>query len=201
MTPDHRQFKSGANRDSDLGKLDYEGFLSPLVLERYAQYLNDHRKLPDGTLRDSDNWQKGIPFEVYIKSGLRHVFDVWAAHRGYPIFDPKTEEPIDIEDAICAVLFNFQGYLLELLHDRIASSTYDVDMAQTDEKPVVTGPAVLHDDPPLGPTSGSFTKEDMEKIRTGFDKAQFKNEEKGPLTLGEDYIRDDDAEGRGRGEN
>ncbi|KKK53952.1 hypothetical protein LCGC14_3089650, partial [marine sediment metagenome] len=31
-----RTFDSGANRSSEEGKLDFEGFLSPLVLERYA---------------------------------------------------------------------------------------------------------------------------------------------------------------------
>ncbi len=166
---EHRQFDTGANRDSDLGKLDFEGFLSPLVLERYAQYLNDHRKLPDGTLRDSDNWQKGMSTTVYMKSGLRHVFDVWSAHRGYPIFNPKTEEPIDIEDAICAILFNFQGYLLELLHDRINSNTYEVDVAQTDPPEVVHSPGwEMSNQPVTVPTP---------KV------------EKGPLTLDENYLR------------
>jgi len=142
----HRQFETGANRDTDLGKLDYEGFLNPIVLERYSQYLNSHRALPDGTIRDSDNWQRGIPLDVYIKSGLRHVVDTWAAHRGYPIFDVKTHQPIDIEDAICGILFNFQGYLLELLHDRIDQQKYDVGLAQGAEAEYEVIPGV-----PQGP--------------------------------------------------
>jgi len=68
---------------------------------------------------------------VYIKSGLRHVFDVWSAHRGYPIFNPKTGDPVDIEDAICAILYNFHGYLLELLHERMRSNTYDVEIPES----------------------------------------------------------------------
>ena len=66
-----RNFETGATRDSDVGKLDYEGFLCPLVLERYAQYLHKHRQTANG-MRDSDNWQNGIPRDVYIKSASMH---------------------------------------------------------------------------------------------------------------------------------
>lgn len=103
-----RQFKSGATRNSDDGKLDFEGFLSPLVLERYAQYMHSHRKQADGKVRDSDNWQKGIPMTAYIKSAWRHFFSWWKAHRGWP-----TEE--DVETSICALIFNSMGYLHEYL--------------------------------------------------------------------------------------
>lgn len=30
-----REFKTGANRNSDEAKIDFEGFLSPLVLQKY----------------------------------------------------------------------------------------------------------------------------------------------------------------------
>ena len=72
-----RQFKTGATRDTDEGKYDYEGFISPLVLERFAQYMHKHRKQSDGNLRASDNWQKGIPKDAYIKSAWRHFVDWW----------------------------------------------------------------------------------------------------------------------------
>lgn len=103
-----RSFDSGATRDSDDSKLDFEGFLSPAVLERYAQYMNKHRIQSDGTLRDSDNWQKGMPEEVYVKSLLRHVWDLWLLHRGYKAREPK-------EDALCAIMFNAMGLLNEQL--------------------------------------------------------------------------------------
>ena len=64
-----RTFDSGATRSDEPDRLDYEGFLSPLVLERYAQYMHEHRKRADGTLRSSDNWQRGIPRDEYMKSG------------------------------------------------------------------------------------------------------------------------------------
>jgi hypothetical protein len=106
-----RQFESGAYRDTDEDKFDYEGFLSPFVLERYAEYMNKHRMQSNGELRDSDNWQKGIPKYVYIKSGWRHFFDWWKEHRGIP-----TKE--GIEDALCALMFNVMGYLHELLKEK-----------------------------------------------------------------------------------
>jgi len=105
-----RKFTTGATRNSDEDKFDYEGFLSPLVLERFAEYMHKHRKQADGELRSSDNWQKGIPKEAYMKSGWRHFFSWWKAHRGL-----KTEE--DIEESLCALLFNVQGYLHETLRE------------------------------------------------------------------------------------
>lgn len=103
-----RKFKSGATRDDDKDKMDYEGFLSSLVLQRFAQYMNKHRKQADGNLRDSDNWQKGIPLDAYIKSAWRHFHDWWMEHRGY-----KSRE--GLEDALCALMFNVMGYLYEIL--------------------------------------------------------------------------------------
>jgi len=107
-----RQFKTGANRNSDDGKLDYEGFFSPLVLDRLAQYMHKHRYLEDGTLRDSDNWQKGIPQDAYMKSGWRHFMDWWKEHRGLPSRE-------GLEDALCGLIFNAMGYLFELLKKKI----------------------------------------------------------------------------------
>ena len=103
-----REFKTGATRDDDVGKYDLEGFLSPIVLQRYAEYMNKHRKQADGKLRASDNWIKGIPKEAYIKSAFRHFMDWWLEHRGY-------ESREGLEDALCALLFNVQGYLYEHL--------------------------------------------------------------------------------------
>lgn len=105
-----REFDSGATRDTDENKLDFEGFLSPLVLNRYAEYMNKNRVQADGKLRDSDNWQKGIPKTEYMKSGFRHFFDWWFNHRGLAALARET-----IEEALCGLLFNAMGYLHEHL--------------------------------------------------------------------------------------
>jgi len=109
-----RKFETGATRDGDADKLDYEGFLSPLALRRYAEYMHRHRVQADGKLRASDNWQKGIPFNAYIKSLWRHFIDLWTLHRGLPAVDQKDGHAISKEEALCAIIFNAFGYLHEL---------------------------------------------------------------------------------------
>lgn len=106
-----REFDTGATRGTEEGKPDYEGFLSPLVLQRYGQYMNKHRIQSDGRPRSSDNWQKGIPLNVYIKSAWRHFLDWWLEHRGH-----SSRE--GLEDALCGLLFNVMGYLHEKLQAR-----------------------------------------------------------------------------------
>lgn len=111
-----RTFQSGATRDEDDGKLDFEGFLSPLALERYAEYMHEHRMI-DGKLRPSDNWQKGIPPSAYMKSMWRHFFDVWALYRRGR--RGETVNVGELSDALCAVLFNAMGFLHELMKAQI----------------------------------------------------------------------------------
>lgn len=104
-----RHFETGATRSDDSGKLDFDGFYSPIVMRRFAQYMHKCRKLPDGTMRDSGNWKAGIPIKQYIKSLWRHFFAVWSWFNGY---DP---DYVDIEEELCAVIFNAQGVLHEHL--------------------------------------------------------------------------------------
>ena len=104
-----RTFESGATRDDSDTKLDFEGFLSPAVIERYGQYMHENRIQADGNLRDSDNWQKGIPKDQYMKSLWRHFFAVWKEHR------TGAKNAQVMEDALCAVMFNTMGYLHEYL--------------------------------------------------------------------------------------
>lgn len=112
-----REFGTGATRDLDANKLDFEGFLSPLVMERYAQHMHKARRMPDGSMRESDNWQLGIPVAVYMKSLWRHFFDVWKGHRGLPITEVVKGETVvkDLETELCALLFNANGMLHEIL--------------------------------------------------------------------------------------
>lgn len=102
-----RTFDTGATRDSDANKIDIEGHLSPLALMAYCEYMDKHRNMPDGSRRDSDNWQKGMPQDVIVKSFMRHAFDVWLNHRGW-------EAREGMEDALCGVLFNASALLHQL---------------------------------------------------------------------------------------
>lgn len=109
-------FDSGATRNLDADKFDYEGFLNPDVLHAFGAYMHQHRRQKDGSLRASDNWQKGIPRAVYMKSLVRHSIDLWRWHRGYKAIDPDTGELHTGVDLCCAVMFNVMGLLKELLH-------------------------------------------------------------------------------------
>lgn len=105
-----REFKTGAIRNDDSQALDYEGFLSPLVIKRYAEYMHKHRFTADGSTRASDNWQKGMPLDSFMKSGFRHFMDWWMEHRNHPSRE-------GLEDALCGLMFNAMGYLHETLKE------------------------------------------------------------------------------------
>ena len=104
-----RKFKTGATRDDEKDKLDFEGFLSPIVLHKFAQYMHKHRKQADGKLRNSDNWQKGFGesaeehYKVCMKSLFRHFMDLWLEHRGFASRE-------GVEDALMGCLFNIMAY-------------------------------------------------------------------------------------------
>ncbi len=117
-----RRFETGATRDTDEGKADYEGFLNPLVIKRYGEYMLKHQVQADGALRSSDNWQNGMPKDAYIKSGWRHFLDWWLEHRGQ-------SSRAGLQDALCALIFNAMGYLLEDLKEPIVSVSFDEEVA------------------------------------------------------------------------
>lgn len=104
-----RTHPTGASRDLDDGKPDFEAMLSPLVLECYGAYMTRKRRMADGTLREADNWKKGMPLAWFIKSGWRHMIDWWKHHRKEGV---TTET---LEDTLCALLFNVSGFLHETL--------------------------------------------------------------------------------------
>lgn len=113
-----RQFSTGATRDTDEGKFDPEGFFSPVVLLRFSEYMAKNRVQADGNTRASDNWQRGIPKDAYIKSLWRHFHDLWLHHRGW-----SEEARESKEEALCAIMFNVMGYLYEELKDVRNNST------------------------------------------------------------------------------
>ena len=115
-----RSFDTGATRDTNDNKLDFEGFLSPEVLFQFARFMNMNRLQSDGQLRASDNWQKGIPMDVYMKSGERHFMEWWRMSRLQLQLDKRDcnmsrSTQIEYVGAICGLMFNTMGYLLEWL--------------------------------------------------------------------------------------
>lgn len=112
---DTRVFETGATRDVDDSKLDFEGFISPAVLRRYAEYMHEcrTRNIPPGDkMRASDNWQKGIPKEAYVKSLIRHTIEAWQQWDG----EVKGGDRVS-QTTLCAIMFNVQGLLFEMLRE------------------------------------------------------------------------------------
>lgn len=105
-----RIFGSGATRDINKDKLAYDQGLSVQVLQAYMEYLGKHRLMKDGSLRDWDNWKKGIPVETYRESMTRHCMDAVRKSVGLPL-----REEMSLSDLLCAVIFNASGWLFELL--------------------------------------------------------------------------------------
>lgn len=124
----NRTAPTGANRNPDNGKFDYEGFSNPICEYSFAKYMHGHRLLEDGTMRDSDNWQKGLPNDWLIKSLHRHFMDLWLLSRGFIVVKRKDESGehtlvysgttptlnndehlVTIEEACNGVRFNSEG--------------------------------------------------------------------------------------------
>lgn len=111
-----RTFGSGATRDTSTDKPEFAGFLSPAVIRAFGRYMHTNRKQSDGSLRDSDNWKKGMPRRVFVESMFRHFIDVW----GFVVDDddiPGIRED-DAIDALMAIIFNAQGLAREILRGR-----------------------------------------------------------------------------------
>lgn len=108
-----KKFDTGATRNISDNKPDYEGYLSPLVIERFGEYMLKNQKQADGSTRPSDNWQQGIPFDSYASSLWRHFLSFWKSHRKY-------QDNEDIEDSLCAIIFNASGYLHELHKNKMS---------------------------------------------------------------------------------
>lgn len=108
-----RRFDTGATRDVDADKLDFDGFIHPLCELNFAKYMHRHRLQPDGKLRDSANWTKGMPRKEYLKSLMRHVHDLRLHMHGH---GEEAREPI--LEALAAIRFNVDGLTLEILKDR-----------------------------------------------------------------------------------
>ena len=111
-----REFETGATRDTDEGKNDYSGFLSPLVIRAFGDYMRHHQTQADGTLRGSDNWKQLFGenhYAVCFSSLLRHVEDVWLEHEGYDSRD-------GLDEALGGLLFNVMAYWYAVLLEREA---------------------------------------------------------------------------------
>ena len=113
-----RTFPTGATRDTAEGKPEPWGFTSALAEKAFCEYMNEHRKQSDGELRDSDNWKKGIPLDAFYHSLSRHILDLRLIWEGYDS-EARTD---NLTEVLCAVKFNVDGMLHELVKKRTVTS-------------------------------------------------------------------------------
>lgn len=108
-------FMTGATRSTSEGKVDYEGHISPFVLDVFGEYMNAHRVQRDGRIRASDNWQQGIPIYRYVKSLIRHTFEFWKMWRGAEVKNIDAGgKPFTFREVLSAILFNVMGIIFEM---------------------------------------------------------------------------------------
>jgi hypothetical protein len=106
-----RTFPGGATRDTADGKPVPWRYGSALADKRYGEYMLGKQVQTDGKTRAGDNWKNGFGLEVLADSLSRHVTDLRLHLEGFA--DEATEQ--DIETVLCAIRFNTDGYLHELL--------------------------------------------------------------------------------------
>lgn len=131
---DHREFKTGATRDSDTGKLEYSNFIHPLNDYSFAKYMQT-KQIIGGEYRKWDNWQKWIPFESLFESLVRHTEILKLLKKWYKVFEYKENwvvklvvnpkeillkaEEKTMENELNAIKFNSEAMKLQILTDNI----------------------------------------------------------------------------------
>lgn len=129
-----RKLKSGAIRDTDNGKFEYLGFMHPLNDYSFAKYMHNHRSMPDGTMRDSNNWWGGFGLDICMHSLVRHVEDLKLIYSGFYVYEkregdkaerivlterykklPKNHIEITVEECCNAIRFNSEAFKLETI--------------------------------------------------------------------------------------
>lgn len=104
-----------ATRTASENRYDPEGYLSPLSIERFAEYMQKNQYQADGSKRESDNWQKGMPERRLMQGLWRHFLHLWTRHRGFEPTDVNAGE--DIQEDLCAIIWGAQA----MLHQRLVA--------------------------------------------------------------------------------
>lgn len=95
------KFKSGAIRDTEIGKEDYIETISWSALKRFAQYMTAKK-----SKYGSGNFKKGIPIESYERALVRHLQKY--LENKYEQGNTEKEE-----DHLAAMVFNIFGIMHE----------------------------------------------------------------------------------------
>lgn len=134
-----RTFDTGATRNLDATKIDPDGFFSIEFMRAYCDYMNEHRKQADGSVRESNNWKKGIPQDAYMKSMWRHFMDVWTLHHGGYLNNEKGFKMTKTE-ALMALAFNVMGMAHEEIKGHNVVGTIDDNGMTTPPRSICSVP-------------------------------------------------------------
>lgn len=132
-----RKFETGAIRDTGEGKYEYFGFRHPLIEQSFAKYMYEHSIMPDGSLRDANNWWKGWDKNISLQSMVRHLEDLQAIDAGLVVIEARYKDgsvkkiyntkPVELdkdvvsyktinrEECCNAIRFNAGAYLLDVM--------------------------------------------------------------------------------------
>ena len=137
MAEQLRQFPSGANRNSNVGKHDIEAFINPLCDDSFHAYMHKHQQLEDGTTREGDNWQKGIPPVELMKSLTRHFHELRMIERGYG--------DSDVVEVLNAIRFNVEALKLHYLNEQQKKWPVEIEnqLIHTDEEFIDSNSGIL----------------------------------------------------------
>lgn len=109
-------YTTGATRNDHDEAIVPHLFNSALVDRRFATYMHEHRKQADGSLRPGDNWKNGIPRDDYMASIARHYLDLCEIHeRNSDGIIDRDYGFVTMQDVLCALRFNINGMLYELI--------------------------------------------------------------------------------------
>lgn len=109
-------FAGGAMRSNNVARPDPVGYISPLAMAGFHDYMLRNQRMADGRMRRSDNWKAGMPCPRYMTSLLRHAHDThthWdSLKHGYAEDDYEALKAL--KEALYGIMFNAQGLLHEI---------------------------------------------------------------------------------------
>lgn len=119
-------FGTGATRSDATAKPDFSGYISPLAMILFGEYMLRHQVQADGELRAANNWKRGMPIERYVSSLSRHIRDFSEAWDKLALDQVAGAEMemtmVALEEAWGGVQFNVQGFGHEWVKMRDAKS-------------------------------------------------------------------------------
>ena len=89
-----RTFETGATRNGNKGKYEFDKYVNPINELSYAQYMKSHQVI-NWEYRPWDNRQKGIPFDSLFESAYRHMQTLCLLYQWYDVYEIEENGEFD----------------------------------------------------------------------------------------------------------